>query len=154
MPTAIRIQRGNPGGRPLNKREPKPRAGIPKCPAWLSEKARQHWKEIVPELRAMNVLTLADGDVLAAYCQIWARWRLAEEYLNEHGDVATIYDGRGQIVQTKESPHISIARNLLQLLNRYQQELGLTPSARTRIRVEKPSPEASEFERFLARKSG
>lgn len=102
----------------------------------------------------MGVLTLADGDQLAAYCQIWARWRIAEEHLNEDGEVITVYDGKGRIVYSKESPFVSIARNLLQLLNRYAIEFGLTPSARTRIQIEKPGPEAAEFERFLASKMG
>lgn len=101
----------------------------------------------------MGVLTLADGAQLAAYCQIWARWRIAEEYLNQKdGQVVSIYDAEGHCLYSKESPYVSIARNLLQLLNRYAQEFGLTPSARTRIQVAKPSTADAEFERFLASK--
>lgn len=102
----------------------------------------------------MGVLTLADGDQLAAYCQMWARWRIAEEYLNENGDVVTIHDEKGRVIGHTQARQVQVARHLLQLLHQHRQDLGLTPSARTRIQVEKPSVEAAEFERFLASKTG
>ena len=97
----------------------------------------------------MGVLTLADGDMLAGYCQMWARWRIAEEFLNEHGDVVTTHDEKGRVIGHTQARQVQVARHLLELLHRYRQDLGLTPSARTRIQVEQPSVEAAEFERFL-----
>ena len=44
----------------------------------------------------------------------------------------------------QQFPQVAIARNLAQLLKAYQQEFGLTPSARTRIQVldfEEPDPD-------------
>ncbi len=35
MPTAIKRLRGNPGGRPLNDREPEPRRKRFNCPRWI-----------------------------------------------------------------------------------------------------------------------
>src|SRR5262245_15675518 len=49
MPTRLKILRGNPGRRPLNDAEPKPEAGIPKCPSWLSRKEKAEWKDITPD---------------------------------------------------------------------------------------------------------
>ena len=42
-------------------------------------------------------------------------------------------------------PQVAISRNLAQLLKAYQQEFGLTPSARTRIEVQEPEEEESEL---------
>ncbi len=44
-------------------------------------------------------------------------------------------------------PQVSIARNLLQLLRGYQQEFGLTPSARSRIQVA-GAPDEDTFDSF------
>ena len=35
QPTQLRLVRGNPGKRAINKLEPKPDGGIPAKPAWL-----------------------------------------------------------------------------------------------------------------------
>ena len=40
IPTAIKELEGNPGGRPLNKREPKPVKKAPRCPVWLEDEAK------------------------------------------------------------------------------------------------------------------
>ena len=67
-PTVLKLMAGNPGKRPLNKREPQPRRTTPRCPAWLNKKAKTVWRRIVPELRDMGILTVVDGEALAAFC--------------------------------------------------------------------------------------
>jgi len=87
----------------------------------------------------MRVLTVADGDALAACCQTYARWKQAEVFIAKHGVAYPIRDDKGQIEFMQPFPQVAIARSLLQLLKTYQQASGLRPSARTRIEVgEKP----------------
>ena len=50
LPTQLKILHGNPGGRPLNRREPKPRSTAPRCPNWLSPEAKRAWRATVKEL--------------------------------------------------------------------------------------------------------
>ena len=45
-PTRIRLLQGNPSKRPINKREPKPPDGSPRCPAWLSPEAKRTWAPV------------------------------------------------------------------------------------------------------------
>ena len=90
---------------------------------------------VAPLLKKMKVLTSADRDALAAYSQTYARWRKAEEFLEKHGDVYPLRDEHGQVRCMQQFPQVSISRNLLHLLKTYQQEFGLTPSARSRIQV-------------------
>ncbi len=145
-PTSIRRWEGNLSKRPINHREPKPRDGIPRCPAWLTAEAKKVWRRIVPELRHMKVLTVADGDALSAYCQTYARWKESEEFIAKHGVAYPIRDDKGQIRFMQPFPQVAIARSLLQLLKTYQQEFGLTPSARTRIEVgERPGGSLAAF---------
>jgi len=96
----------------------------------------------------MEVLASVDRDALAAYCQTYARWRSAEEYLAKHGDVYPLRDERGKIRYMQQFPHVAIARNLLQTLRGYQQEFGLTPSSRSKVEVAEPS-QASRFQEYL-----
>ncbi len=143
-PTRIKMLRGNPGKRPLNYREPQPEKNAPRRPVWLSADAKRAWKRLVPQLKRMRLLTAADGDALVAYCQTWSRWKRAEEFLEKHGDVYPIRDEVGRVRCMQQFPQVAISRNLAQLLKAYQQEFGLTPSARTRIEVQDPEEEESE----------
>lgn len=154
IPTALKILQGNPGKRPLNKREPKPKRGVPYCPSWLCDEAKKHWKRTAAILDDMGLLTTADGDALANYCDTWAQWREMREWIDKHGSVMPIRGKDGEIKYIQQAPQVNIARHHLLVLGRYQLEFGLTPSARTRIQVAKPSTESAEFERFLSSKMG
>jgi phage terminase small subunit len=50
MPTALKVVMGNPGKRPLNQLEPKPRLAIPSCPAHLHATAKAEWKRLARQL--------------------------------------------------------------------------------------------------------
>ncbi len=95
----------------------------------------------------MGVLTEVDGHALAAYCQIYARWREAEEFIAKHGNVYPLRDSEGRVKYMAQLPQVSIARNLLQLLEGSQQEFGLTPSARSALRVA-GAPDEDTFDSF------
>ena len=84
-------------------------------------------------LREMRILARVDRDALAAYCQTYARWRAAEEFLDQHGEIYPVRDALGNVQRMKLYPQVGIARTLLQVLRSYQQEFGMTPSARTQV---------------------
>ncbi len=67
-PTRMKVLAGNPGKRPLNRREPQPKPGLPRCPAQLSEEAKREWKRISKELDRLGLLTVLDRAALSAYC--------------------------------------------------------------------------------------
>ncbi len=148
-PTALKILEGNPGKRPLNKREPQPKKDAPRCPAWLNSEAKAAWRRVVPELKHMGVLTCVDGDALAVYCDTWSRWKQAVRFIHENGEVYTIKDDVGRVKYVQQFPQVAIARNLLTALNRYQQEFGLTPASRSRIVTAERAGEGSGILEFL-----
>jgi len=117
--------------------KPKPKAGtlantqmgaLPRCPAHLSDTARKEWRRLATPLHEAGILTLADRAALAAYCQAYARWVEAEEKLAETPTLLKTPNGHVQ-----QSPWLSVANKQLELMGRYMSELGLTPSARTRL---------------------
>lgn len=148
-PTALKLLAGNPGKTKLNAREPQPAIGTPHCPDWLSEEARKVWKRLVPQLRAMRVLTLVDADALAAYCHTYVRWREAEDFLSKHGMVYPIRDDKGGVRVMQQWPQVSIARNLLLALRAFQNDFGLSPAARSRILAAEPEAPATDVHRWL-----
>jgi P27 family predicted phage terminase small subunit len=116
----------------------------------LSDEARKHWRRLVPQLRAMKVLSLLDADALAMYCNTLVRWREAEDFITKHSSVYPIRDDQGRIKCMQQFPQVAIARNLLLVLRAYQQEFGLTPAARSRIQIGEPSAPSTDADRWLA----
>ena len=89
LPTALKVleeDRGK-GRRPINKDEPTPSQENVKCPSWLMPEAKKEWKRLAPSLIAMGILTEHDMEAFAGYCQAYARWREAEEFLSQHGTI-------------------------------------------------------------------
>lgn len=59
-PTALKVLEGNPGHRPLNKKEPMLKGRLPRCPDWLEDDAKKEWKRLGKVLAEMGMLTNLD----------------------------------------------------------------------------------------------
>ena len=127
-PTALKVLEGNPGKRPLNEHEPVPPKGAIRCPAWLEAEAKKEWKRLAPSLEAMGVLTAVDITAFAGYCQAYARWKEAEEFISKHGSIFQTPSGYVQQV-----PQVSIAQQNLKIMQSFCSEFSLTPATRSRI---------------------
>jgi P27 family predicted phage terminase small subunit len=127
-PTALKVIEGNPGKRPLNKAEPKPENKAPKCPSWLEKEAKKEWRRMSKVLETIGILTEVDAAAFAGYCQAYARWKEAEEFLSKHGTIFKTPSGYIQQV-----PQVSIAQTYLKIMKDFCSEFGLTPSSRSRI---------------------
>ena len=97
-PTAIKELEGNPGKRPLNEAEPKPAKKAPPCPKWLEPEAKKEWRRLSKQLEAIGVLTEVDQAAFASYCQAYARWKEAEEFMTQHGTIVKTKSGYWQQV--------------------------------------------------------
>ncbi len=118
-PHELRVLEGRTGSRYHEKgRHPKPRPIRPKRPAWLSPQAKKIWDLVVPELDRMGLLTILDGQALAAYCFSFREFERTARRLQEEGNVAP------QLVQS-----------WLRLAKVFAAEFGCTPAARGRLTV-------------------
>ena len=129
-PTALKVLEGDrgKGRRPLNEHEPVPPRGGVKCPSWLLPEAKKEWKRLAASLEAMGVLTMADLTAFAGYCQAYARWREAEDFITLHGSIFKTPSGYVQQVL-----QVSIAQQNLKIMQSFATEFGLTPACRARI---------------------
>lgn len=138
-PTPLRIIRGNPSHRPLPKNEPQPRDVAPRCPEHVKAipEAHKEWKRLLPILRRMKILTEADGMLIANYCLVHADmlWNLEQvQKLN----AASKNKVSGVVIATKNgylapNQFYLNVQNAIERLLKLGKEMGLSPSARTRI---------------------
>ena len=132
-PTSLKLLHGNPGHRPIRGDEPKPPASQPTCPAHLSPTAKAEWKRLAQSLNGIGLLTQADRAAFAGYCQCYGRWVEAERKLAETPVILKTPAGYVQ-----PSPWLAIANKQLELMAKFMAEIGLTPSARSRLSVQMP----------------
>lgn len=143
-PTALRLLEGNPSKRAINAAEPMPTPNAPKMPTWLDRAARLEWRTIVPELASLGLLTVVDRAVLASYCQSYSNLQSAQKVLKIKGMVIKAPSG-----YPMPRPEVAISHKERLLLKAYCQELGLTPSARSRMSVNE-GKEPQTLEEMLA----
>ena len=136
-PTRVLAMRGSWRAN-INREEPVPEPGIPDRPPWLDAYALECWDDLAPRLDAMGVLGIIDGYALALYCQTHSHYRKVTEFLNEHGDTYLMKDRAGNVTGVKEYPQSKKAVQLVNQLMQLGREFGLTPAARTRVRVIPP----------------
>jgi P27 family predicted phage terminase small subunit len=138
-PTALKLIEGNRGHRALPTREFTPREILPPCPDWLMDEAKIEWARVVPELsRVPGLLTVVDMQVLAGYCQSYARWMVREQKITVMGEVyQTTFTSPSGETQTvlKANPLVMMARQDKEAMRRFAAELGFSPSARGRISI-------------------
>lgn len=127
--TVMKILEGNPGGRPINRNEPKPLPGSPKPPKGMSKEARKEWNRIVKVLEPTRLLTLADRTVLEGYCNEYCTYQKTQEILNRTGILIPSADKKSVIV----NPALRQSERSQKLIIRYLTELGLSPSSRARL---------------------
>lgn len=145
-PTAIKELEGNPGKRPLNRREAKPRVTAPACPTWLQGEGRAEYKRVAKMLARLRVMTEADRTALAAYAREYQLWREADAYVERKGQLE--YGEKGNPYM---SPMVGIANMHFKNMVKLMAEFGLTPSSRTRIEAQpEDARETSLAEKLFA----
>lgn len=140
-PTATRKREGNPGKRAFNPDEPALPTVRPwrdRVPVILVEDAvaASEWRRLAPLLRRARVLTDVDINTLLAYCQQWSTYQHA--LAKAPAEQRVTYTPNNYPVI---NPWLSIANKALLLCDRLGEQLGLTPSARTRVTTATPADE-------------
>jgi P27 family predicted phage terminase small subunit len=113
-----------------------PEAVAPICPPGLSRDAREEWGRIVPDLDRLGILARIDHAALVTYCESWSSYREHTRKIRKEGWLVKTQWGR-----MAANPRAGLLNAARSAMLRFQQEFGLTPSARTRI---KASPEAKK----------
>jgi P27 family predicted phage terminase small subunit len=143
-PTRLKLVTGNPGRRPLNDREAKPRTVIPDPPEILKGDALVEWHRITLLLADVGLIAKLDRAVIAAYCQAWARWVECERQLVTTGLIIKAANGFPMY-----SPYLTAANKALDQVRQLSEQIGLSGSARSRIKASDAPGDADAAEDFL-----
>ena len=133
-PSHLRLVKGNPGKRAINRQEPKPRRERPSAPDHMSDKARETWGDVTGLLDRLGVLTEVDSVGLEMLCEAYA------DYLGARADLAAFgsnyYETINQTggVMHRAHPAVAVMQDADRRIRGWLAEFGLTPSARSRVK--------------------
>jgi len=78
----------------------------PAVPESLGPLGAAKWTELVSRLTAHDPVTLT---TLEVYCASYQRWREAQIWLDEHGDVLEIVSDKGVVLKAQPAPKLDVA---------------------------------------------
>lgn len=141
--------RKNPQRR--NHEEPQPRLGWPAMPSTVAadEAASAAWSAVCGILEEMKILAVSDVHAIAMYCTTYAEWSKAYEHVRKHGVSCPTAAG-GVTTSPETHQYNKLSDRLLKMFA----ELGMTPSSRSRIRVQGDAEEDNPITDLLARFQG
>jgi P27 family predicted phage terminase small subunit len=146
QPSNVVALKGNPGKRPRNEDEPQPDEGMPKCPVWLDGKAKAAWSELQPLLEKIKVVTEADRKSLELLCDAYSEYREARAAVKKLGATYETVNKAGSVMY-RTRPEVAIAQDAWKRVRAMLCEFGLTPSARSKVKVLKGEPD-DPYERY------
>jgi phage terminase small subunit len=120
-PHALKLLQGTDRPSRTNLNEPKPQVGAPDMPRSLTPAAKLYWKQIMPHLLSMGVVSVADGAAMIALTECYSELVTARLALSANADPEIGFKLARQIDATD--------RRLKNWLN----EFGLTPASRHRV---------------------
>ena len=134
-PTHLKLVKGNPGKRALNKQEPDPdyiQDLTP--PEWLSKAAKDIWNEIAPKLAKAKMLTEVDICMLAKGCTAISQYQRAVKCVG--ADLVTSHvDKDGNVSGESVNTWYIVQSMAFKQAMAVFQQFGMSPAARTRIAI-------------------
>lgn len=134
-PTRLKVVTGNPGKRKLNDQEPKPPREVPSPPEHLTDLGKVAWVRVSQILDSMGVLTIADTLALERLCSLYAQILRLEERIRSEGDTYMAQTQTGGVLK-KANPAVAMLADADRRFKGYLIEFGLTPAARTKVKVD------------------
>jgi len=107
--------------------------GMPPCPSWVKGAAKKHWDVLGPKLVQAGLLSVVDGDVFGLHCDNIAAYEQVCEKLKEFDDWIA-KTPNGFVIQ---SAWLQIRNKLQELIIKTAREFGLTPAARSNVKINK-----------------
>jgi len=161
QPSILKYIRGNPSKETLNGDEPTPDIvplDLPQ-PSTLDGKSAEVWRDIVPRLARMRVLTEADVPTLTRYCIETALYLACYEKVKIAGEEYTHWepdpnrtDGKLRIKYTQVAPWATQMHRHHAAMLRIEQEFGMTPSSRSQVTTNGSRAEADPIAAFVAKR--
>ena len=119
------------------------------CPENVNKKSvQQEWDNAAACAGKKEGASGLDKDI-QWYDHICDNYEEAEEFITQHGTIVKTPSGYWQQV-----PQVSIAQTYLKIMNKFCEQFGLTPSARSRIVADTAEDKESDEMELLLIKGG
>ena len=148
-PTALKLVKGNPGKRAVNKREPAAQGELGAPPEHLGAIGKATWRQLVTLLRSMRLESAGDRRALELLVGAYEEWREARELVQREGMTYERSTAQGERIICAH-PAVAIQADAMRRVQRLLLEFGLTPSARSRVQVGEPEA-VDPMDAFLKR---
>lgn len=132
-------------GRPVPK-PPNFRRNAPNPPTWLTREAKAEWRRVVPGLERLDLIKAEDRASLAAYCETWSRFVLANRILRKEGLTVTNPDSG----RMSKHPAVAIAEAAAMQLRQFANDFGLTPAGERNVSKRDDDRDPDEANPFAA----
>lgn len=107
--------------------------GLPPYPRWLNAKAKKHWDVLGPTLVQAGLLSVVDGDVFALHCDNMAAYEEAMMKLTNVAEWVAKTPNGFEV----QAAWLQIRNKLQEQIIKTAREFGLTPAARSNVKVDK-----------------
>ena len=153
FPTQLHVINGNPSKKNLNTNEPKPKPIPPDCPAWIKPEGKKLWKQLMPELERLGLMTIVDGGAFAAACQSWAEYVGYLRVLKKNGETYE-YTNKFGATNIMPRPEVAMKDRALANYRAFCAEFGLTPASRVRLGTKPVAEDEDPMEALLGKSGG
>lgn len=167
-PTHLKLIQGNPGKRPINGAEPKPKRSRPAAPDHLDKESKLIWEAVVKELDDISILTSIDIFAVEILCAAISDHRAAIRQIarnakshaaDRKAKADPSFSADGHYYKTinqsgstmwRAHPALALKSDADRRIRGWCAEFGLTPAARTRLVVGTggPSTESKQDDEF------
>ena len=135
LPTEVKLRRGTlKPCRSLGSEPTPPKLEDFTPPVWICEVAQAKYKVLAWQLSDAGVIKITDTDILAMYCETFALVLELTETSRDTPRTITTPNGHEQ-----SHPIHTQLRDAQTHLIKLTRELGLSPSARTRVQASEPA---------------
>lgn len=107
--------------------------GMPPCPRWVKGAAKKHWEILGPKLVQAGLLSVVDGDVFGLHCDNIAAYEQVMEKLTDIDTWVATTPNKFEV----QSAWLQIRNKLQELIIKTAREFGLTPAARSNVKINK-----------------
>lgn len=122
-----------------NKLAPVANGQEPEMPSYFNEDEKQKWAELLIDMRKNGILSSDLREIMTAYCSAYGGWMNARRMVEKTGIVLVRKGEDGALI--KRNPFSVELHKYREEMNRLLPELGLTPSARSRMVAQIPDDE-------------
>ena len=141
-PTHLKLIAGNPGKRPLNRKEPRPKGALFAPPDDLPEAARPFWAHVIASAPA-GLLYQLDLGVVKVY--VVAAWLHADAVRKVAASTLLARTPNGSLQQ---NPFLPIVNRQALIMLKAAAEMGFTPSSRSRVQMPEVGAGDDDFSEF------